>query len=505
MNQISTTQRLWRMFLFLFFFIFLSSASLHAATFYVNEATGNDARLPADAQNEATPWKTIKRAFNAISSGDTVLVKPGIYNEGGLETNDDSITLRADPRRQATIVGAPGNEAVFIENTGVVVEGFLITGGSIGIRVHGHSGTARDNVIYNNTLHGIFFNAVDDGIAEDNIVHSNGGMGIRYSEGDRGVIRNNLVYKNGSLGDWGISLEPTSTNLANRIEGNTVDRNVNGIRITSPGSGIPAAGTILSNIITNNTGIGLKSTSAAIVDDYNNVFSNTPNFEFSDPGHHVPGINTTTVDPYYVDPDGADNQLGGSNWQDDKYHLSQKVAGQPQDSPSVDTGSPLVVETGTTSTANFPDEGAPDKGFHYSHITSTIQPFSLSAIKTAFMKKPNGIVGSYDLSGQLQLGAGSDGIDPASERVTIELDTFTQILPAGSCKKQNGTQWMCTGNAPGITLLRINLGNGTFVLKAQNVPNPPSPLAPKVHVRLSIGGDSGVTEMLYSRGTLFAP
>jgi parallel beta-helix repeat protein len=503
MNHRSPTRRSWQTLLFLFFFIFLSGAPVYAATFYVSDATGNDTRSPAAAQNEATPWKTIKHALNTIGSGDTVIVRPGVYNEGGLETNDDSITLRAVPRHQATIVGAAGNEVVFIENAGVVVESFLITGGTIGVRVHGHSGVVRDNVVYGNTQDGILFNAADDGIAEDNIVHTNGGMGIRYFNGDRGVIRNNLVYKNGS--DWGISLEPTSTNLANRIEGNTVDRNVNGIRITAPGSGIPAAGTILSNIITNNTGIGLKSTSAAIVDDYNNVFSNTPNFEFSDPAHHVPGVNTTTVDPRYVDPDGADNQLGGNNWQDDKYHLSQKVAGQSQDSPCVDTGSPLVMETGTTSTANFPDEGAPDKGFHYSLVTSAIQPFSLAEVKTSFTKKPNGIAGSYDLDGQLRLGAGSDGIDPAAERVKVELDTFTQIFPVGSCKKQIGTRWMCTASAPGVIQLRIDLGAGTFVLKAKNVPNPPAPLAPNVRVRLSIGGDLGMAEMLYTHGTLFAP
>ena len=50
--------------------------------------TGDDSRAPGQAQNKATPWKTLQKAENTISSGDTVIVGDGIYTGGG--DNSDS-------------------------------------------------------------------------------------------------------------------------------------------------------------------------------------------------------------------------------------------------------------------------------------------------------------------------------------------------------------------------------------------------------------------------------
>lgn len=50
-------------------------------TFYVDGATGDDAHTIDEAQNAATPWKTLQHAADMAFSGDTVLVAAGLYRE----------------------------------------------------------------------------------------------------------------------------------------------------------------------------------------------------------------------------------------------------------------------------------------------------------------------------------------------------------------------------------------------------------------------------------------
>src|SRR5690606_25558925 len=50
-------------------------------TFHVDATVGDDARTPLEAQNPATPWKTIGKSLLHAEGGDTVLVAPGTYRE----------------------------------------------------------------------------------------------------------------------------------------------------------------------------------------------------------------------------------------------------------------------------------------------------------------------------------------------------------------------------------------------------------------------------------------
>ena len=52
-----------------------------AAEFWVDAATGNDARSPIQAQSKATPWKTIVHALETVTSGHSIRVRPGTYTE----------------------------------------------------------------------------------------------------------------------------------------------------------------------------------------------------------------------------------------------------------------------------------------------------------------------------------------------------------------------------------------------------------------------------------------
>lgn len=57
-----------------------------AATYYVNATTGNDARLPAQAQDPNSPWKSLTRAMAAaLAPGDVLQVAAGTYDVGSGE------------------------------------------------------------------------------------------------------------------------------------------------------------------------------------------------------------------------------------------------------------------------------------------------------------------------------------------------------------------------------------------------------------------------------------
>src|SRR5690606_30546610 len=60
-------------------FVFFCNLS-HAATYYFSTSSGDDSRSSSQAQNSATPWKTIKKLnsiFGSLRPGDKVLFKSG--------------------------------------------------------------------------------------------------------------------------------------------------------------------------------------------------------------------------------------------------------------------------------------------------------------------------------------------------------------------------------------------------------------------------------------------
>jgi hypothetical protein len=89
------------------------------ATYYV-ATTGSNGNTPAQAQNPATPWKTLTHALaQPLASGDVIQVQPGTYDSivNG-ETFPlalvDGVTVKGDPSNpSSTTVTAPAANAVF--------------------------------------------------------------------------------------------------------------------------------------------------------------------------------------------------------------------------------------------------------------------------------------------------------------------------------------------------------------------------------------------------------
>jgi parallel beta-helix repeat protein len=214
-------------------------------TYYVDGANGDDAYSDLMAQNPATPWRTIKKAVdtgglinitkkNAPLDGYTVVVQPGVYNESveskrdGLP--DNPVILRAASPGTVTIQPPPGTPGFFISHHHHVVDGFVVTGAGIGLKLGPHDGgdgptsglVARNNTVHSNSNNGIQFSNAVDGVAEFNTVSQNGQNGISYS-GNGSMIHDNTATMNGQFGIYvkdGVDHRVWSNTASNNTKGN---------------------------------------------------------------------------------------------------------------------------------------------------------------------------------------------------------------------------------------------------------------------------------------------
>ena len=162
------------------------SAAAAATTWYVNDATGNDAN---NCTSAATPCKTIQAAINKALSGDTINVAAGTYPESAavpLIVNKTLTLLGAQAGVDArTRVGAesvvtdPHGTSVSASN--VVIDGFTV-----------------ENSVMNFTGFGIWLNPgvsgthIVNNIIQDNIV----GIGLANAGPSQALIQHNLIQNN---------------------------------------------------------------------------------------------------------------------------------------------------------------------------------------------------------------------------------------------------------------------------------------------------------------------
>jgi hypothetical protein len=101
----------------------------------------------------------------------------------------------------------------------------------------------------------------------------------------------------------------------------------------------------------------------------------------------------------------------------------------------------------------------------------------------------------FELRAELTLGAGSDGIDPSSEPVALQIGPLSLSIPAGSFQSTRRGGWRFAGDAGGAALeARITaLGGSRYRLTAEGEGADLSGAQEPVSVSLTIGNDGGST------------
>lgn len=316
-----------------------------------------------------SPFRTIQRAIESASAGDTVLAGKGLYRENLSLVDKDSIVVSShfildqkEATRKSTVIEAkiPGWVVTIGRGEQVTVTGFTIQKGkgehgSLGGGIYCYSSTVdiSNNIIAKNEnqsgygagihcydskasiLHnqissnynhegqgaGIYSYKSESDIAH-NVINDNhasgGGSGIHLLEPKSAKVIRNSIY--GDSGPSSVVLYKTGTGSQFLIANNTVSHNL--------GDGIRFFGgpwSFENNIITQNQGYGLFTLAGTALLSHNNVWSN------------LSGIDTTN---YY----GLGGDLTGSNGNiSADPHFGNPVHGNFRlcfNSPCINSGNP---------------------------------------------------------------------------------------------------------------------------------------------------------------------
>lgn len=293
--------------------------------------------------------------------------------EGGVSVGTGGVGFEG---RNVTITNNRIENSVLSAGVSVVAGGYQQIDGNTVLR----SGSGGMSLVFpeasgelalsNNTVgigngQGIFIRGATGRIAQNNVVFSHGAAGITL-RGSKGVsLVNNLIYANGEDGiavGTGTVPDPSKDTviLNNTLYGNAAW----GVRVEQGSSGSQ----LLNNIIAKNRAGGIAASGTAACNyraGFNIFFGNTP-ADYGN-GTRWNGYDRS-VDPLFVDPSGADGELGGEGFADDDFRLRQVYGGDAIRNPAVDTGFAPAADiglTGSTATRGAPDSGLADVGYHY--------------------------------------------------------------------------------------------------------------------------------------------
>lgn len=214
----------------------LSQPRVFTDNIYVSDASGNDTW---DGQSPAWngtsgPKKTIQGGIDAVAVGGTVHVENGTYSVNGpyvAYVDKPDITIYSSDGPGAAIVSGPGGydvDGFEVEDSGVTIDGFNITGFYYGIYLNSGAWRADNCTVKNN----IFANCSSDAIrvyTSGNILSNNtmqgpGDGGIRIDpDGNGNLIINNTIT---GLSYVGVTIDSAS---GNKILGNNIVNNGEGI------------------------------------------------------------------------------------------------------------------------------------------------------------------------------------------------------------------------------------------------------------------------------------
>jgi hypothetical protein len=103
----------------------------------------------------------------------------------------------------------------------------------------------------------------------------------------------------------------------------------------------------------------------------------------------------------------------------------------------------------------------------------------------------------FEVKGRFTLGEASDGIDPLTEEVSLQVDTFSAIIPAGSFEQEDDGTFKFEGFIGGVKLevKIIPVGDNSFSFKAEGQGTDLTGIVNPVEVTLIIGDDTGAVSV----------
>ena len=281
---------------------------------------------------------------------------------GNIVTNNYGQGIRvyscASPALQNNIVAHSGQDGVYLQSCS--------------------SASVVNHTIYQNAggVHGYYSPSLT---LRGNRIFSNNGYGI-YAESGAINGSGNLIYANTGTGLTLLS-SPSST-----IENNTFYRNTTvNLRLAGSHSSVRVANNILSSAGAAQTCIQFDTIGTSWLADYNDYFvtNGAVLWNWKGPRYSLAALqnysgmerHSVDLDPLFVDPDGADNQLGGSFGTDDNFHLAAS-------SPALAAGAP---------DSNFSAEPAPNGSrINLGHLGGTPQADTSGSQRVLRLLAPNG-------------------------------------------------------------------------------------------------------------------
>jgi len=128
----------------------------------------------------------------------------------------------------------------------------------------------------------------------------------------------------------------------------------------------------------------------------------------------------------------------------------------------------------------------------FSVAITPLVPFASSFAKLAITAGPPP---GFDLNESFTLGAISNGINPVTENVTLQIGTFSVTIPAESFKLNPDGTFAFHGGINGVSMKVqiVPLGNNIFTFNAQGTGVDLTGLTNPVTVVVTIGDDTGST------------
>ncbi len=293
----------------------------------------------------AMEFSTVTIRENTIYGNQAAFRGGGVYVEGTAEIVDNSITGNAVV--EPDLVDQDGGGIFLRYGDGTVVSGNTISGNSTLRHGGGLMAYDTDNCALTN-------NRFENNSAD----RHGGGLFLRFWNGD---VSQNLLVGNEAGEDGGGLWTSSPLDLAAMtIVGNTAGIQGGGICFDIAGACSLTDSIAWGNTAPSGPQLSYSSYSSDLLISYSTVQGGEAGIPLGSGGTLTWGAGAIEDDPLFATgPEGS-------------HYLAQVSAGQPADSPCVDTGNPAgSPPTGTTRTDGVQDDGTPDMGFHYP-LTHTV-------------------------------------------------------------------------------------------------------------------------------------